>query len=82
MTAPSRFRGRDLVQIERMCAGKTRYPDELTARAAGQHYQGRDRMATKKLYVYKCPHCAGHHLTRAQHAERAAVDWKFSTPTR
>lgn len=80
MTAPSRFRGRDVAQIERMCASKTRYPDELTARAAGQHY--RERMTTKNLYVYKCPHCAGHHLTHVPHSASKNVDWKFGTPTR
>lgn len=80
MTAPSRFRGRPVAQIERMCAGKARYPDELTARAAGQHYQ--QRMRTKPLYIYRCPHCGGHHLTRREHGERQSVDWKFSTPSR
>lgn len=77
MTAPSRFRGRDVAALERMCASKSRYPDELTARAAGQHYRGR-QYAPSPLYVYKCPHCAGYHLTRAQHAERYSVEFDFS----
>jgi hypothetical protein len=76
MTAPLRFRGRPVAQLRRMCADKNRYPDELTARAAGQYYL--THFATSKLFVYKCPECAGFHLTRARHAPELAVDYDFS----
>jgi hypothetical protein len=75
MTAPSRAHGRDLGVLTRMCIAKNRYPDELTARAAGQHY--RERYASESLYVYRCPQCAGFHLTRTRHNAQAAAEWDF-----
>lgn len=45
------------------CKSKRRHPDELTARAAGMRAI-EDRRDTGKLYVYRCPHCHGWHLTR------------------
>ena len=73
MTAPSRAFGRPVEALGRMCQSKLRYPDEITARAAGLHY--REHYATIALYVYRCPHCAGYHLTRAAHNKRASVEW-------
>jgi hypothetical protein len=75
MTAPNRFRGREVAQIVRMCDGKQRYSDEFAARAAGQFY--RERFETKSLYIYKCPECAGYHLTRAEHKAPFSVDYDF-----
>jgi hypothetical protein len=80
MTAPSRYRGRPVAQLQRMCFRKHRYPDELTARAAGHSYM--TQYATSPLYVYKCPECAGYHVTRAKHAPEHACDYDFSGPKR
>lgn len=44
------------------CMGKKRYPDEMTARATGEICLQMKELAG--LYVYKCPHCRGYHLTR------------------
>lgn len=61
---PRRVRGLTDEQRERRCAGKHRWSDELSARAGAIHsletYGG-----PPKLWTYKCPHCAGWHLTRA-----------------
>jgi hypothetical protein len=75
MTAPLRRNGREVAATERMCASKSRYPDELTARAAGQHY--REHNETKPLFVYRCPNCRGYHLTKAEHAPRYNVEYDF-----
>jgi hypothetical protein len=64
MTAPKRQHGHAVEKVERACIKKLRYPDELTARAAGMHYIDHyEHDAPKKLWWYKCPHCAGVHLT-------------------
>lgn len=75
MTAPTRAHGRLVGALARMCVAKNRYPDELTARAAGQHY--REHYASELLYIYRCPHCAGFHLTRTPHHKRSSVEWDF-----
>lgn len=45
------------------CQAKRRHADELTARAAAASHleAGSDRV---KLYVYRCKHCDGWHLTK------------------
>ena len=43
------------------CKKKTRYSDELTALAATTHVS--DVEGTQELYIYKCPHCKGWHMT-------------------
>lgn len=48
-------------RTDRRCILKRYFSDELLARAAGQ-----DTILTeglKKLWVYRCPHCPGWHLT-------------------
>ena len=68
MTAPTRQHGHDVVKVERACISKNRYPDVLTARAAGMHYietgqANGEREPPKKLWWYRCVHCGGVHLT-------------------
>lgn len=46
-----------------VCAKKNRYPDELTARAAGCSSIGL-HANTDTLYAYRCSACRGWHLTR------------------
>ncbi len=57
--------------LARMCSEKNRYPDVLTACAAGAHYIETDNL--KALWWYKCPHCGGYHLTRAYHGKAQNV---------
>lgn len=47
----------------RNCAAKHRYPDELSARAAGM-YAIETHRNTDALDAYQCPICHGWHLTR------------------
>jgi hypothetical protein len=47
----------------RVCQKKHRHPDELTARAAAMDAIQRHGN-TDKLFVYRCEHCKGWHLTR------------------
>ena len=79
MTAPNRQHGHDFVKVERACVRKLRYPDEATARAAGMHYIERgDPDAPRKLWWYRCPHCAGVHLTSNDNGRKfnvALADW-------
>ena len=63
MTAPRKINGRTREQTERMCKSKVRWADELSARA-GAMQALEDRPMVLKLYTYKCPVCAGFHLTR------------------
>lgn len=44
------------------CLTKHRYPDQLTAQAAGISHS--ERHPELVLHVYCCPHCHGYHLTR------------------
>jgi hypothetical protein len=52
---------------------KYRYADDLTARAVGSSYEAAQRAAGLVLYVYRCPHCGGWHLTRNDNGKRARV---------
>jgi hypothetical protein len=64
MTAPLRQNGYEVARVERACSSKLRYPDEMTARAAGLHYIGSGAQdAPKRLWWYRCKHCGGTHLT-------------------
>lgn len=68
MSAPSKFRGRPVEAVLRMCEDKNRYPDEFTARAAGAHYV--ERGDAEALWAYRCPICRGWHLTRKDHGKK------------
>src|SRR5579863_3910362 len=71
MTAPKRTNGMLRTELTRMCAGKNRYPDVLTASAAGAHYIEIDQL--KALWWYRCPVCKGIHLTKTNHGKRQNV---------
>lgn len=47
------------------CANKIRYADEFPARVAAMESINRHG-TTDKLWVYRCPHCSGWHLTRSR----------------
>lgn len=76
MTRPSRENGHTVEKIVRACASKLRYPDELTARAAGMHYithtTGPDR--PEALWWYRCVHCRGVHLTKNDNGRKYKVN--------
>ena len=62
MTAPSRINGRHREAIDATCAKKNRYADMHTAIAMGA---SRSEVEGYQLYCYRCPVCAGWHLTRS-----------------
>lgn len=75
MTAPLRRNGKLVAVIERSCATKVRYNDDIVARAVGQIEQ---RAAGYKLYIYPCPICRGWHLTKQpQRKDSHHVDYVF-----
>lgn len=76
MTAPRKQNGRHVAAIFSMCGKKRRYPDELTARAAGQYLEAQEGGGLK-LWVYRCPVCQGHHLTSKRGKPEAAVSYSF-----
>ena len=45
------------------CLSKRRYPDELTAHAAGA-YSKEASGFVGALFVYQCTYCRGYHLTK------------------
>lgn len=61
MTMPTRFNGTTLEHLHRACVDKNRYPDLMTAKAAGMHYVDRGQIAA--LWTYPCKICGGYHLT-------------------
>lgn len=68
MTAPTRMNGRSVEHIVRGCAGKMRYPDEITVRAAGMHYITLNQK--KDLWCYPCSMCRGWHLTSTNNGHK------------
>lgn len=54
------------------CEPKHRYADEMTARIGAMHSINRYKN-TDKLYVYKCPHCVGWHLTHSVQRDACGV---------
>lgn len=54
-----------------MCLSKNRYPDKLTACAAGAHFI--ETMQVDGLWYYRCPICRGWHLTRQNHGKKRNV---------
>jgi hypothetical protein len=80
MTAPRRRNGVLVTTIERGCESKRRYPDELTARAAGQFYSAKNEVT---LYLYPCSLCRGWHLTRkVQRNEWQNVNYEYEPACR
>lgn len=65
MTQPNKINGLTPAEWERRCTGKHRWPDEFTARAGAAHaIKAFGKVSA--LYVYRCPHCRGWHLTRTK----------------
>lgn len=76
MTAPSRQNGMPVARRARMCDGKRRYPDEWTARAAGQYIEAKEGVS---LWLYPCSVCRGFHLTSQRRASKYSVSYKFDS---
>lgn len=85
MTAPRKANGVDVELLRKLeqhraelvaraCDGKKRYADEYAARASGtlcmQKYG-----SEHQLYFYRCRHCRGYHLTKAEQPPFFAVDY-------
>ena len=61
------------------CKQKSRFTDEPQARAMAAVYLETPRNQEKPieaLWVYRCPHCFGWHMTSKKHNDR----WKVSKP--
>lgn len=54
------------------CRRKTRYADEFAARAGGIHRMEADQA---QLWIYRCKHCRGWHLTKSEHAPYFAANY-------
>jgi len=72
MSAPKRRNGALVKHIERGCTSKVRYPDAITARAAGQYYGDSNQVT---LYVYQCQFCKGWHLTKKKQRDYYRADY-------
>ena len=69
---PKRSHGYSQEELERMCSGKHRWPDEICARAGAMQSLER-RPLTKRLFTYRCPACKGWHLTRCKQKNQEPV---------
>lgn len=72
MSAPNKINGRTREELERMCQGKHRWADELSARA-GALGSLEQRPETGRLFTYRCPVCRGFHLTRSKQRGQTPV---------
>ncbi len=79
MTAPLRQHGRLVATIERSCAHKNRYPDEVTARAMGIT---QSEMSGYKIFIYPCVTCRGWHLTKSPSSDKTRVAGYFKPTPR
>jgi hypothetical protein len=61
---PIKSNGYTPEQAFKMCESKLRYPDEITARAAGMASLEQLPDRADRLYTYNCPLCRGWHLTK------------------
>lgn len=57
---------------KRSCEWKKRYADEFSCRAAGI---GHMEEKSIQLYLYKCQHCRGWHLTKNERPPYFAADY-------
>lgn len=69
---PNKTHGYTQDELQRMCQGKHRWSDEITARAGAMQSLER-RPETRRLYTYHCPACHGWHLTRSKQRGQKAV---------
>lgn len=63
---PRRYR------TDKTCQAKRRYTSEVEARA-GAVVDMRERANRHRLWVYRCPHCSGWHLTHKEQGRRWEV---------
>ena len=54
------------------CQAKRRYPDEYTARASAL-FALSENWRAPALWIYRCPHCKGWHLTSLKKANRMKI---------
>lgn len=62
---------------DRGCKQKDRFSDEPQARAAALYAIENPRRANEpidRLWVYRCPHCFGWHMTSKPHERRWLVE--------
>ena len=77
---PTKTHGLTDHQRTRMCTGKHRWPDQLSAMAGAVASLERHPEAGK-LYTYHCPACGGFHLTkRKQKGQRPVTLEAFKEP--
>ena len=72
MTAPRKTHGYTVEELTRMCLGKHRWPDEMSARAGAMQALEK-RPTTWRLFHYRCPACGGFHLTRTRQFNQEPV---------
>ena len=72
---PTRVNGLTDHQRTRRCTGKHRWSDEMSARAGAMH-SIEQYGQVEKLWVYRCPHCSGWHLTKIRQAGQEPVTLK------
>lgn len=75
---PNKDHGYTREELDRMCQGKHRWPDELSARAGAMQSLER-RPETLRLFTYHCPACRGYHLTRCKQRGQKPITFE-STP--
>lgn len=69
---PNRINGYTRAELERMCLGKHRWPDEVSAIAGGL-MSLEQNPELPRLYTYRCPSCRGWHLTRNRHGQKRLI---------
>lgn len=69
---PHKINGLTDTQRTRMCSGKNRWADELSAVAGAIHSLERHK-DSPELYVYHCPECKGWHLTKRPQAGQQPI---------
>jgi lipopolysaccharide biosynthesis regulator YciM len=70
---PEQSHGYTQDELDRMCLGKHRLADELTARASALRCLEHPETKTRTLYVYRCPACRGWHMTKSWQRDSAPV---------
>ena len=63
MTRPLRHFGKLRTEWTKMCHSKVRFTDEYVARARIAQLFDEGADIPRRLWVYKCENCKGHHFT-------------------